>query len=480
MLPAAPPATGPIANLAAEQAVLGAILLRPQVLAEILPVLTPAEFYRPAHARIYQVMRDLHETGRPVDLVTVIWLLREQGQLAEIGGQQFLSLLSEQVGISANAGYYAQQVRNKYRLRRLAARAQEIHAACQDPQSNGDLADFFLHAESLMHDSIQELDWQGPALVSAKELLMKDFSNVTPVIGGGLLLFGCGLMIAGKSGWGKSMLRLEMALHLALGRDLWGLEIPRARRVLIIQFENIEEIEKVRLKRMLRGLKAECPDNLDFSSPLSRFDLREKVDRTRLITLIQKSGAEVVIYDPLSSLHQANENDNAQMRHIMDNLTEISRRTGTTAIVVHHYGKPGKDGAGGADQTRGASSIQDWADTLLGYSPKKSDELLLRNLDFFKVRCGPEVKPLILARDKETFLHHVSEGDTLCSPAKVTAIIEGFGGQMERKTLLRAIQSAVGCAERRAREFLDEAITYDYVRAEDHPTDARKKIYKNV
>ena len=164
----------------------------------------------------------------------------------------------------------------------------------------------------------------------------------------------------------------------------------------------------------------------------------------------------------------------------MDNLTEVSRLTQTSAIVVHHYGKPGREGGGGGDQTRWASSIQDWADTLLGYSPKKNDDLLLRNLDFFKVRCGPEPRPLILARDKETFLHRVFEGDTICSPAKVVSILEDLGGEAEWKILVRAIQSAVGCQERRAREFLQEAVTYGYVLAEGHPQDSRKKVFKIV
>ena len=287
-------------------------------------------------------------------------------------------------------------------------------------------------------------------------------------------------MIAGESGEGKSMLRLEMAIHLSLGRESGGWKFRRARRVLIIQFENTEQLEQVRLKRMLRGLGSDCPENLLFSSPLARFNLSEKTDRARLIAAIEKHRAEVVIYDPLSSLHQENENDNTKMRWVMDNLTETNRRTRTTAIVVHHYGKPGKEEVSGVYRTRGASSIRDWADTLIGFSRHKSDELVLRDLEFLKVRNGPEPKPLILERDKDTFLHRVSDGGTVCSPGRVRAIVEGFGGQVERQPLIRGIQAAVGCQERRASDYLQGAITYGYVRSSPDPLDARKTIYEVV
>jgi hypothetical protein len=470
----------PIANLEAEQAVLGAILIRPEVLEQVAVLLSPEKFYSESNSLVFRAMLDLRERSQPVDLVTVSALLRERAQLEQVGGPVFLAALSEQVGFAVNAAYYARLVKDKHQVRELAGRARDIFESCARFNGDGNVAELLLYAQSQIHDSLSQLDFAEPKIVSARALLAKDFSQVTPVIGGGLLPAGCGLMIAGESGEGKSILRLEMATRLAVGRDLWGLEIPQPRRVLIIQFENTEQLEQVRLKRMLRGLKSDCPDNLSFTEPTSRFDVGDKTDRARLVATIQKSRAEVVMYDPLSSLHRVNENDNGQMRWIMDNLTEIARCTGTAAVVVHHYGKPGKEEIAGMYRTRGASSIRDWADTLLGFSRKKHDDLVLRKLVFLKVRNGPEPKPLVLARDKETFLHRVSDGDTVCSPGKVRTILEGLSGQVERKELLRAIQAAVGCQERRARDFLQDAVKFDYVRSQEHPDDSRKKIYRVV
>jgi len=467
-----------IANLEAEQSVLGAVLIRPELLPEVSAIISPGSFYREGHGLIFKAMVDLQERGEPVDLVMVHCLLKERGQLDKVGGPVFLATLSEEVGFAVNAPHYARLVRNKHRVRQLAARAQDIYDNCLKFNGDGNVADLLLYAESLVQESIGDLDFSEPAVITAPQLLAKDFSQVIPVLDGGLLPEGCSMIIAGESGEGKSMLRLELAIHLALGLDLWGLKIPKARRVLIIQFENTEHLEQIRLKRMLRGLKVDTPENLLFSSLLARFDLGKKTDRARLIAAVQKCQAEVVIYDPLASLHRENENDNAQMRWIMDNLTEISRRSETTSIVIHHYGKPGKEEGGGAYRTRGASSIKDWADTLVGISRKQHDEKVLRKIDFLKVRHGPEPKPFILERDMQTFLHSVADGETLCSEAKVRAIVKDLGGEAERQEVLRAIQKAVGCQERRAREFLDTALELNYVKSKDHPTDGRKKIIK--
>jgi predicted ATP-dependent serine protease len=233
---------------------------------------------------------------------------------------------------------------------------------------------------------------------------------------------------------------------------------------------------------MLRGLRIDCPENIFFSGPEEPFDLADKTDQARLRALIQRQNPEVVIYDPLSCLHQENENDNAKMRRVMGQLTKISRRTATTAIVVHHYGKPGKEEIEGKYRVRGATSIRDWADTVLGYSYHKNEEdLILRNLDFLKIRHGAPLKPLILERDKETFLQRVSDGGTLCSPARVvTILMEKLGGEAEQKDLVMAIQRAVGCQESRARDFLNNAERYGYVVREIDPGDKRKKICRAV
>lgn len=149
----------PPANPEAEQSVLGAILVRPEVLNDIADLLTPGDFYREGHGRIYQAMLDLYGRSEPVDLVTVNAVLKERGQLEGVGGPVFLAGLSEQVGFATNVAYYAGLVKDKALLRLTLDAAQEIASACLAPVEN--VAEFMDQAEQrvfgLTHGGEQRL-----------------------------------------------------------------------------------------------------------------------------------------------------------------------------------------------------------------------------------------------------------------------------------------------------------------------------------
>ncbi len=462
-------------NLEAEQAVLGAILVRPAILNDVAPILEPGAFYQEAHGLIYRAMLDLVGQGAPVDLVTVTGLLKERGQLERIGGPVFLAALSEQVGFAINAPAYAKKVQDKYRIREVQNRLPIINEICI--KANGNVEEILLHIESIIYEATSKVDVKEPLAISGQVLLSKDFAQQEDIVANGILPNGGGMILAGESGEGKSLLRLELAIYLSLGWDIWNLDIPKARKVLIIQFENTEYIEAYRLRKMLGGISLDiCPSNLMFSTPSTRFDVGQQTDQARLVRMIEKYQADVVIYDPLTSLHRINENDNVQMRAILDNITEVNRKTGAASIILHHYGKPSSD-SDAAHRTRGASSIKDWADTLIGVSRKKGDTIL-RTLDFIKVRNGPEPKPMILERSKETFLHSVVSDEDTCPPAKVRAILEQLGGRVEsQERLLKAIIQATDCNRRRARHFITQAVERGSISCEEHPTDNRKMSY---
>jgi replicative DNA helicase len=128
----------PPASPEAEQSVLGAILVRPEVLDDICDTLSDGDFYREAHSRIFHAMMDLYGAELPVDLVTVTQYLKDRNQLEGVGGPLFLAALSEQVGFATNATYYARVVREKAVLRRLLDVSQEIAGACFAPVENVD------------------------------------------------------------------------------------------------------------------------------------------------------------------------------------------------------------------------------------------------------------------------------------------------------------------------------------------------------
>ncbi len=104
---------------AAEQSVLGAMLLSKDAIADVSESVRGVDFYRPAHEVIYDAIIDLYGRGEPADPVTVSAELHRRGELARVGGAPYLHTLSANVPIAANAGYYAEIVREKAILRRL-------------------------------------------------------------------------------------------------------------------------------------------------------------------------------------------------------------------------------------------------------------------------------------------------------------------------------------------------------------------------
>jgi replicative DNA helicase len=103
----------------AEQSVLGAMLMSKDAIADVVESVRGTDFYRPAHETIYDAILDLYGRGEPADAVTVAAQLQRQGELGRVGGAPYLHTLVSGVPIAANAGYYAEIVREKAILRRL-------------------------------------------------------------------------------------------------------------------------------------------------------------------------------------------------------------------------------------------------------------------------------------------------------------------------------------------------------------------------
>jgi replicative DNA helicase len=113
---------------AAEQSVLGSMLLSKDAIADVVEALKGVDYYRPAHEVIHDAIIDLYGRGEPADPITVAAELQKRGELQRIGGAPYLHTLSANVPIAANAGYYAEIVRDKAVLRRLVEAGTRIAA----------------------------------------------------------------------------------------------------------------------------------------------------------------------------------------------------------------------------------------------------------------------------------------------------------------------------------------------------------------
>ena len=109
----------PPQSLEAERAVLGALLLEPDVWPQVHARLSPDDFYKEGHRTIFAAMVRLVAAGYGVDLVTLSEALRQEGVLDEIGGPAYLSTLLEEAALLVRVDDYASIVLEKARLRDL-------------------------------------------------------------------------------------------------------------------------------------------------------------------------------------------------------------------------------------------------------------------------------------------------------------------------------------------------------------------------
>ena len=93
----------PPQDMAAEQSVLGAMMISKDAIADVVEVVRGTDFYRPTHEMIHDAIIDLYGRGEPADMVTVADELSKRGELQRIGGAPYLHTLLASVPIAANA-----------------------------------------------------------------------------------------------------------------------------------------------------------------------------------------------------------------------------------------------------------------------------------------------------------------------------------------------------------------------------------------
>ncbi len=117
----------PPQNVEAEQAVLGAMLLGGRTAIErATEILSREDFYREAHAHIFDAMVALTEKDEPVDIITLRDELIRRGAQETVGGPSYLMALADVLPTAANIVHYAKIVQEKAVLRRLIEAASQI------------------------------------------------------------------------------------------------------------------------------------------------------------------------------------------------------------------------------------------------------------------------------------------------------------------------------------------------------------------
>jgi len=128
----------PPQSIEAEESLLSGILIDNNTLLDIIDIISPEDFYRSAHQKIFSGIVELFSKNEPVDLVTLTNALKERGNLEEIGGATYLATLVDTVPLAVNAKHYAKIVHDKATLRRLIEKTNEIAKECFEDRGNVD------------------------------------------------------------------------------------------------------------------------------------------------------------------------------------------------------------------------------------------------------------------------------------------------------------------------------------------------------
>jgi len=216
-------------NIEAEEAVLGAILLSPEALFDVLPFLQADDFFIVRNAWVWEAIVALHEQRSPIDYLTVASSLEQAGRLEEIGGQSYLLGLISKTPSALNIAGYANVVEELATRRRLIAQASKLAQLAHSDTSETPLREAIARQASevmaLSEDKRSARNVTAETFRAALEEIAMAQQGVFPArfTTGVPPLDNCGvahefgdyLVFAGPPGCGKSTLMTQMAVHCA-------------------------------------------------------------------------------------------------------------------------------------------------------------------------------------------------------------------------------------------------------------------------
>ena len=331
----------------AEQGVLGAMLLSPNTITDIIEELIPDDFYRPAHQLIYRAILDLFSDNKDVDPVIVAGRLDRNHDLERVGGAPYLHTLISSVPTAATARYYAEIVAEKAVLRRLVDAGtrvvqlgyegtegaevdvvvdmaqQEVFAIAQRNVTE----DYAILADILQPtmDELDELSTHG-GLARGIPTGFIDLDNLTNGLHGGQMI-----IVAARPGVGKSTLALDFMRSCSIKHNkasvIFSLEMSKSEIVMrLLSAETEIRLSDMRAGRMSDeawaklanrvGQISEAPLFIDDSANLTMMEIRSKARRLK-----QKHDLQMIVVDYLQLMSSGKRVESRQQE-----VSEFSRQ----------------------------------------------------------------------------------------------------------------------------------------------------------
>ncbi|ONH26763.1 replicative DNA helicase [Pseudofrankia asymbiotica] len=331
-------------DILAEQSVLGGMMLSKDAVADVIEVVRAGDFYRPAHATVFEVVGDLYGRGEPADTVSVAAELGRRDLLDRVGGPGYLHTLISSVPTAANAGYYARIVAEKAVLRRLAeAGTRIVQLAFGPAQDVDELVD---RAQAAVYEVTERRttedysplgDLLNPALEEIEAIAGHEgaltgvptgFTDLDELTNG--LHAGQLWIVAARPAVGKSTLGLDFARAASIKHGMtsviFSLEMSRMEITMrLLSAEARVSLQNIRTGRLTdddwarlarrMGEVAEAPLFIDDSPHLTMMEIRAKARRLR-----QRNELRLVILDYLQLMSSPKRVESRQQE-----VSEISR-----------------------------------------------------------------------------------------------------------------------------------------------------------
>src|SRR5918996_810395 len=347
-------------NREAEEAVVGAVFINPEVYYDVAQFLNADDFYIHRHRWIWDAFTSLHEQRIPIDLLTVSDELDRRGQLSEVGGPAYLTSLVNQVPSSLNAESYGRIVESHSIRRKMINAANRIASIAYNEQTNvsdvmneAEKAVFNVSERRLKHD-LQPISSVLSEYYDRIDDLAKrpeEFFGVpTGFIDLDKMLTGLQpsdlLIIAGRPGQGKTGFLLSVAKNAALTHKkhvaIFSLEMSNEQVVqrLIAQETGIDS------QRLRTGKLHESEWPL-FTHSIEVFgDTHIYLDDTPAITPLQlrtkcrrlhmEFGLDLIIIDYLQLMGGDTRNDNRvqEVSYISRNLKILARELNVPVLAA--------------------------------------------------------------------------------------------------------------------------------------------------
>lgn len=340
----------PPQNLAAEQSVIGSILMDKNAIAKVVEHLSPDSFYRDAHRFIYEAIIDLFDRGEPIDLVTVTEVLRKNGKLDAVGGSVYVADLINSVPTAANVDHYAKIVAEKAILRRLIEAGTKIVGEAFANQEDVDQVldsaerEIFDIALKRVREGFHRIDDVIKRVLDKIDSLYGKENSITGTPTGfpDLDKITAGfqnsdlIIIAARPSVGKTAFALNIAQGVAIKYKIpvaiFSLEMSKeqlAQRMLCSDAEVDSQSLKTgalsdtgwkKLTRSL-GRLSEAPIYIDDSAAMTATEIRAKARRLKI-----EKGLGLVIIDYLQLMR-----GRARVENRVQEISEIARSLKTLA-----------------------------------------------------------------------------------------------------------------------------------------------------